>query len=103
MEVTRFIPVAITAYNPISKQTDSTPEITASNKLVSEGMIALSRDLEEEFEFIFGDTVVIEGFGRFNFEDRMSKRWTRRVDILMLSNEAAKRFGVQHSFLVMRY
>jgi len=98
----RLVPVVITAYNPVSAQTDSTPKITASNKQVKAGMVALSRDIEEEFGFKFGDTVVIEGLGRFTFEDRMNKRWTRRVDILMFSNEAAKRFGVQHSFLVMK-
>jgi 3D (Asp-Asp-Asp) domain-containing protein len=97
----RLVPVFVTAYNPIVAQTDSTPQITASNKRVKSGMVALSRDLEEEFGFQFGDTVVIEGIGRFVFEDRMNKRWTRRVDILMLSIKAAGEFGVQNSFLVV--
>ena len=102
VENARFIPVVITAYNPVSNQADSTPEITASNKRVKAGMIALSRDLEEEFGFEFGDTVIIEGFGSFNFEDRMNKRWTKRVDIFMFCEEEAKEFGVQHSVLTTR-
>jgi 3D (Asp-Asp-Asp) domain-containing protein len=97
----RLVPVFVTAYNPTVTQTDSTPQITASNKRVKPGIVGLSRDLEEEFGFQFGDTVVIEGIGRFVFEDRMNKRWTRRVDILMLSIKAAKEFGVQNSFLVV--
>jgi len=99
----QFVPVVITAYNPVVTQTDSTPTITASNKRVRPGIVALSRDLEEEFCFKFGDTVVIEDHGSFVFEDRMNKRWTRRVDILMISRAAARKFGVQRSFLVVNY
>lgn len=99
----RFVPVVVTAYNPVVAQTDNTPEITASNKRVRPGIVALSRDLEQEFGFRFGDTVVIEGIGCFVFEDRMNKRWTRRVDILMHSREAARKFGVQSSHLMVSY
>ena len=99
----RFVPVVVTAYNPVVTQTDSTPTITASNKRVRPGIVALSRDLEKEFGFKFGDTVVIEDHGSFVFEDRMNKRWTRRVDILMFSWEDARKFGAQRSFLVVSY
>lgn len=101
MRTMRFVPVVVSAYNPVADQTDNTPEITASNKRVRDGMVALSRDLEKEYGFTFGDTVVIEGHGSFVFEDRMDKRWSRRVDILMFSREAAIQFGVQYSFLVV--
>jgi len=101
MRTQRFIPVVVTAYNPVASQTDSTPEITASNKRVRPGIVALSRDIEEEFGFRFGDPVFIVGLGFFVFEDRMHKRWTRRVDILTLSRKAAKTFGVKYSFLVV--
>lgn len=97
----RYIPVVVTAYNPIECQTDSTPYLTASNKPVRPGIVALSRDLEEEIGFVFGDTVVLEGLGSFIFEDRMNKRWKRRVDILMSSREDAKKFGRKHSYLVV--
>ncbi|MCK4818208.1 3D domain-containing protein, partial [bacterium] len=101
MRIHRFVPVVVTAYNPVATQTDSSPEITASNKQVRTGMIAMSRDLEEEFGFRFGDPVFIVGLGFFVFEDRMNKRWTRRVDILMPCKKAAKEFGVKYSFLVV--
>jgi len=81
----RAIPVKVTAYNPVRSQTDSSPLITASNKRVRNGMVALSRDLEREFSFRFGDTVYLYGIGRFVFEDRMHRRKRRQVDILMLN------------------
>jgi len=101
MRALRLVPVVVTAYNPVASQTDSTPEITASNKRVRPGIVALSRDLEKELGFKFGDTVVIQGHGSFVFEDRMNKRWTRRVDILMFSRKATKEFGVQSSHLMV--
>lgn len=95
----RAIPVKVTAYNPVRSQTDSSPLITASNKRVRVGMIALSRDLEREFGFRFGDTVYLNGLGRFVFEDRMHRRKRRHVDILMLNPVDARRFGVKSSYL----
>jgi len=63
------------------------------------GMVALSRDLEGEFDFRFGDTVYLYGLGRFVFEDRMHRRKRRHVDILMLNPVAARKFGVKSSYL----
>ncbi len=95
----RPIPVTVTAYNPVRSQTDISPLITASNKRVRVGMVALSRDLEREFGFRFGDTVYLYGLGRFVFEDRMHRRKRRHVDILMLNPMEARRFGVKSSYL----
>ena len=95
----RAVPVKVTAYNPVRSQTDSSPLITASNKRVRVGMVALSRDLEREFGFTFGDTVYLYGFGRFVFEDRMHRRKRRQVDILMFNPMEARKFGVKSSYL----
>jgi len=97
----RAIPVQVTAYNPVRSQTDSSPLITASNKRVSVGMVALSRDLEREFGFTFGDAVYLYGFGRFVFEDRMHRRKKRHVDILIFDSMEARRFGVKSSYLLL--
>ena len=97
----RAIPIKVTAYNPVRAQTDSSPLITASNKHVRIGMVALSRDLEREFGFTFGDTVYLYGFGRFVFEDRMHRKKRRHVDILMLDPMEARRFGVKSSYLLV--
>lgn len=95
----RAVPVKVTAYNPVQSQTDNSPLITASNKRVRVGMVALSRDLEREFDFRFGDAVYLYGLGRFVFEDRMHRRKRRHVDILMLNPVAARKFGVKSSYL----
>jgi len=99
--IIELVPVVVTAYNPVSSQTDDSPTITASNKKVKEGMIALSRDIEKEFGFKFGDEVYLLDYGRFVFQDRMHERWKNRVDILMFSEKAAKEFGIKSSFLVV--
>lgn len=95
------VPVTITAYNPVEAQTDTTPNITASNKEVRHGMIALSRDLEKDFGFEFGDLITIYNVGVFEFEDRMNKRWKRRVDILMKNKDDAKKFGEQKGWIIL--
>lgn len=95
----RAIPVKVTAYNPVRSQTDSSPLITASNKRVRLGMVALSRDLEREFGLMFGDTIYLDGIGRFVFEDRMHRRKRRQVDILMFNPIEARKFGVKNSYL----
>lgn len=95
----RAVPVRVTAYNPVRSQTDSSPLITASNKRVRLGMVALSRDLEREFGFMFGDTIYLDGIGRFVFEDRMHRRKRRHVDILMFNPIEARKFGVKSSYL----
>jgi hypothetical protein len=93
------VPVRITAYNPLTAQTDETPFIMASGRTVYSGAIALSRDLESDLDLKFGDRIEIDGLGHFVFEDRMHRRWKRTVDILIFSPEQASRFGVQYSFL----
>jgi len=74
--------VKVTGYNATVKQCDSTPNITASNKKVRLGMIAVSRDLEKKYNLKFGDFVYLEGYGLFEFQDRLHKRKTKQVDIL---------------------
>ena len=89
----RSISVTITAYTSTKDQCDDTPFITASNIRVRKGIIALSRDIEKDFGLKFGDKVEIKGLGIFEFQDRMNKRWTRKVDIFMLCREKAIKFG----------
>lgn len=108
-----LIPVTITAYNPVVEQTDSTPLIAASGKTVFSGMIALSKDLEQDFGFQFGDKIKLYQFGIFDlvlelceigtyqFEDRMHGRWRRRADILMLSKKRAKMFGKMEGYIMV--
>lgn len=80
----------ITAYNPVEWQTDSTPQITASGKIVEKGYIACPSWLP------FGTLVEIEG-NFYECQDRMSpKYWNEwRFDILFFDLNEAKKFGIQ--------
>jgi 3D (Asp-Asp-Asp) domain-containing protein len=96
--ITKVIVVTATIYHAVPSQTDSTPFITASNKHINKEnpqghrWIAVSRDLEP-LGFIFGAIVCVEGAGEMDglwrVEDRMNKRWTRRIDFLVNQNMAS--------------
>ena len=87
------IEVSVSAYTPTHKECDSTPLITASNKKVRKGIVALSRDLERKFNLRFGDKIKLYGIGTFEFQDRMHKRWKKRVDVFMWNKKKAFEFG----------
>ena len=87
---TNEVVVDATIYHAVEGQTDSTPLITASGKHIDPSnpaghrWIAVSRDLEE-LGFVFGKRVMVMGAqhmdGIYTVEDRMNRRWTKRIDI----------------------
>jgi 3D (Asp-Asp-Asp) domain-containing protein len=89
------VDAVITAYSPTEDQCDSDPLITASMTKVRIGIVALSRDLEKDYNLKFGDIVYIYGLGPFKFQDRMHKRWKKKVDVFMWSRKDALQFGRQ--------
>jgi 3D (Asp-Asp-Asp) domain-containing protein len=99
--VNHFIPVKITAYSARACETDSTPNITASNKHVKVGYVALSRDLESDYNLRFGDKIHVYDIGTFEFQDRMHRRKKRQIDIFMHSTRKALKFGVQKGFIII--
>jgi 3D (Asp-Asp-Asp) domain-containing protein len=85
------IQVTITAYSSTHDQTDETPFIAASGKLVRDGIVAanfLKFGTRIKIPEIFGDKI-------FVVEDRMASRFYHRVDIWFSSREAALKFGKQ--------
>ena len=96
------IPVTVTAYSSRVCETDNSPTITASNKKVREGYIALSRDIERKYGLKFGDKVHLKGYGEYQFEDRMHRRKRRQVDIFMHSTKRALKHGRKKSVLIIR-
>ena len=86
------VSVTATIYHAVPGQTDSTPFITASNKVIDSlnpaghRWIAVSRDLEP-LGYTFGTLVCIDGAGHMDglwtVQDRMNKRWTKRIDFLV--------------------
>ena len=76
----------LTAYNPVEEQCDSTPLITASNKMVREGYVANNC-------LPFGTIVKIDG-KYYEVQDRMNSRYgCEYFDILMFNYQEAIDFG----------
>jgi 3D (Asp-Asp-Asp) domain-containing protein len=84
--------VTATIYHADPKQTNADYLTTASLKKINpqcpgdHRWVAVSRDLEE-YGFVFGKTIYVEGAGDMDglwtIEDRMNKRWTKRIDFLV--------------------
>lgn len=86
-----------TAYNPLPKQTDSTPEITAIGTKVREDYtVAVSPDLLKEGIVAYGDIIYVYELGKFySVEDRMHERFKKRIDIFIRDKKVAQEFGLQ--------
>lgn len=90
--------VTATAYNSLPEQTrpGSSGTITAWGDTLREGMkcIAVSRDLIDS-GLTHNKEVKIEGLpGTYLVNDKMNKRWTKKIDIYMGQNpEKAKEWG----------
>ncbi|MBN2171185.1 MAG: 3D domain-containing protein [Candidatus Krumholzibacteriota bacterium] len=104
LEGRNVYPVTVTGYSSTRDQCDADPLITASNKRVRPGIIALSRDMlrryNPEAPFHWGDRVYIPGVGEFVVEDSMNARYTRRADIWFPSRTRAAQWGVRELKLV---
>jgi len=85
------ISVTLTTYTTSEKETDSTPNITASGFKIDtlnpmkHRIIAVSRDLKRKWKF--GTKVRITGAGKYDgtyyVRDVMNKRYKKRIDILI--------------------
>lgn len=81
-----------TIYHAVPEQTNADHLTTASLKKIDQDRpgrhrwIAVSRDLED-LGFVFGVEVCVENAGNMNgiwrVEDRMNRRWCRRIDFLV--------------------
>ena len=94
MKTLEPISVTLTTYTTSAKETDSTPNITASGFKIDtlnpmkHRIIAVSRDLKKKWKF--GTKVRITGAGKYNgtyyVRDLMNKRYKKRIDILIGKN-----------------
>jgi 3D (Asp-Asp-Asp) domain-containing protein len=92
LNILKTLLVTATVYNADPSQTDDSPFITASGAVIEQccpgdhRWIAVSRDLEAE-GFVFGAKVRITGTDGFDgiwvVQDRMNKRWKKRIDFLV--------------------
>jgi len=90
--------VTATMYQPLSYQTDSTPNELADGTVIDihkaheYRYIALSRDLLKRWggPFDYGDYIKVEGAGEhsgiWQVRDTMHERWTNKIDFLMSPN-----------------
>lgn len=86
--------LTVTAYSARPSETDDTPTITASNKPVRQGIVAVSRDLFDS-GWVFGKKVYIKGHGLFTIDDLMARDKRNQLDIFMYDTARAVRFGKQ--------
>lgn len=95
--------VTVTAYcYPSALCPGSSRGITASGERVREGILAVSRDVEEGLNLEFGDRVLLNGLGVYEFKDRMGPRNHKKVDIYMGCLERARRFGVRRYVILVK-
>ncbi|MEM4460877.1 MAG: hypothetical protein QXY70_01930 [Nanopusillaceae archaeon] len=74
--------VKCTFYTNTVEETDSTPNITSSNRPVFDGIIALSRDFFNKDNVKFGDLVYVEEINKFFIvEDKMNSKHQNSADI----------------------
>jgi 3D (Asp-Asp-Asp) domain-containing protein len=99
----RFQSIDVTAYTSSRSETDSSPNLTASNTTPKPGTIALSRDLLRTFTpgapFDFGDKVLIPGVGVFEAHDTMHPRWKEKADIWFTTEKKARAWGHRRVFV----
>jgi 3D (Asp-Asp-Asp) domain-containing protein len=94
--------VTVTAYHPGVYCRGSRKGVTASGRNVQEGIVAVSRDVEQSLNLEFGDRVLLHGLGVFDFQDRMASRVRKKVDIFMDCKSKARRFGVRRYVVLVK-
>ena len=91
---TEGISVTVTMYQPVARQTDSTPNILADGTKIrtqdasNYKFIAVSRNLLKRWGgwLDYGDFIILKGTdgkdGVYQVRDTMASRWVNRIDIL---------------------
>lgn len=90
-EPTRTLVVPATAYTSDPWETDNTPFVTASGTTVRHGVLAanfLPIGTRVRIPEVYGDEIFI-------VEDRMNRRYHKRIDIWMEEKQEARTFGIQ--------
>ena len=88
--------ITITSYNNEERQTDSTPHIMASNRMVYEGAVAISRDLKEKHKLKWGDFVLLDSDRLYVIEDLMNERYKNQVDIFSFDKKWSKKINFKN-------
>jgi 3D (Asp-Asp-Asp) domain-containing protein len=88
--VRKISDVQLTGYTNVHKETDSTPNHTATGRMVHEGMCAVSQDLFRK-EIQPGDVIYVTKLERFFIvDDTMNARHKKAVDIFFYKSHKEK-------------
>jgi hypothetical protein len=105
----------LTVYNPIQKQCDADPLVTASKKKIdlnklekgSLRWMALSRNMLKRWggQLNYGDTVLLQAGdltidGKWVIQDTMNRRFTNKGDLLF---DSSRKSGMWRNVKVLRY
>lgn len=88
--------LTVTSYQPVSKQTDSSPTWTSIGDRTTKFGVAVSQDLLKSGKVKYGDILYIPGFGYRVVNDCMHKRMTNHIDLLVFTHAEEKRVGTRH-------
>ncbi len=94
--------MTLTSYQPVAKQTDSSPTWTSIGDRTTKYGVAVSQDMLKDGRVKYGDTIYIEGYGARVVNDCMNKRYTNRVDLLVFTHAEEKRIGTRQNVKVWR-
>ena len=97
--------ITITSYNNTEKQTDNTPNIMASNRIVYEGAVAVSRDIKHKYKIHYGDLIYVPVLDKyFVIEDLMNRKFNNRIDIFSFDEQASRGiFFTEQDIIVFRF
>lgn len=96
--------ITITSYNNHVNQTDDTPNITATNRPVREGIVAASPDLINKGIIKYGDLVYIDCFDKwYVVEDTMNKKFERRLDIFLFDKDESLKINKKCGVEIIHY
>lgn len=90
----------ITSYNNVPEQTDSTPNYTATSRMVKEGMVAVSQDLWKK-KVHPGDILYIRKLNKYYIvDDTMHSKWKNRIDVFVYDKK--QNFSLTSDVYVIR-
>lgn len=84
--------VTITAYRPVKKQTDASPNWTSIGMPSIQGNCAVSQDLLSNGTVNYGD-LLDTPLGVFKVHDCMNQRYKQHIDILVYTHSQEKLVG----------
>lgn len=94
--------ITITSYNNEIRQCDDTPNIMASNRLVYEGAVAISRDLKKKHNIKYGDLVYIKVFDSFFvIEDTMNERIKNTIDVFKFDKKESLKINFKNQDVII--